>query len=126
MTASPFNTYYLFDGNQREAAFLFSRLSTTTSILAFACIPLVTYVSRKNGKEATLALTGPIIDLIGFDAALGANQGGYVFPTMIGVLFGLPMATSVAALWLLRRYPLDYAKAIDIRTALEERRGEFG
>jgi GPH family glycoside/pentoside/hexuronide:cation symporter len=200
------NTYYLFDGNQKEAAFLFGWLSTTTSILAFACIPAVTWISRRLGKERTLALlilfkalsavgyliaylvkepwllllpaslqapvlsglfmilpsmladiadydeleteerregtfaavfswvfkfsatffvamSGPIIDLIGFDAALGADQGRGVFGIMIGILVAFPVVTGVTALFLLKKYPLNYEQAIEIRTALEARRG---
>lgn len=201
------NTYYIFDGSQKDAAFLFGWLSTTTTVLAFACIPAVTWTSRRLGKEKTLALlilfkilasggylvayltkepwllflpsslqapvlsglfmilpsmladiadydeletnerregtfaavfswvfkfsatffvamSGPIIDLIGFDAAMGAGQRPEVFGIMIGILVIFPIATASAALLLLRKYPLDYQKAVEIRHALEARRGE--
>ena len=50
------NTYYLFDGSQKDASALQGWLHTTTTVISFACIPLFTWLSRKIGKERCLGL----------------------------------------------------------------------
>ena len=95
----------LESGQRREGAF-----SSTLSYVL------------KLGTTATLLLTGPLIELGGFDARKALQDPGTV--TWLRILFaGLPAAAALLAALALRRYPLTHGAMNDIRTRLEARRG---
>jgi GPH family glycoside/pentoside/hexuronide:cation symporter len=68
-------------------------------------------------------ISGPLLELTGFDAALGDDQGEAVYRNMrIGYIM-IPVASLLLALFVLRFFPVDREKAAKIRQALEVRRG---
>lgn len=203
------NTYYIYDGSQKDAAYLFGWQSTLTTVLGFACIPLLVWVSKKLGKERTLllvfstkivtslayayayanphmiwllfipsitwapmyaglfmivpsmladvvdydelktgerregtfasifswvfklsstlmfGLSGPMLDLMGFRVADGAQQADGVFLTMVVSLCVVPAIGAVGAIVFLGLYKLNRETAESIRKQLEARRGEI-
>jgi GPH family glycoside/pentoside/hexuronide:cation symporter len=69
-------------------------------------------------------ISGPLLEITGFDANLGNNQPENVYTNMrIGFLI-IPVLALGIALVLLRSYPITAKKAVDIRQKLEERRGK--
>jgi GPH family glycoside/pentoside/hexuronide:cation symporter len=95
----------LASGQRREGAF-----SSTLSYVL------------KLGTTLTLLLTGPLIELGGFDARKALQDPGTV--TWLRVLFAaLPAAAALFAALALRRYPLTRAAMNEIRTRLEAKRG---
>jgi len=69
-------------------------------------------------------ISGPLLELSGFDANLGSEQAEGVYTNMrIGFLV-LPVLALSIALFLLNKFPITSEKAAEIRIALEERRGE--
>jgi glycoside/pentoside/hexuronide:cation symporter, GPH family len=76
----------------------------------------------KLGTTLTLLVTGPLIDLTGFDARKAAQDA--VTVTWLRILFALvPALAALLAALALRRYPLTRAAMNDIRIRLETRRG---
>jgi GPH family glycoside/pentoside/hexuronide:cation symporter len=68
-------------------------------------------------------IAGPLIEMTGFDAALGGEQATEVLNKMrVGYLV-IPVAALVAALMILKYFPINRAKAAEIRNELETRRG---
>jgi GPH family glycoside/pentoside/hexuronide:cation symporter len=95
----------LESGQRREGAF--------SSTLSYAL---------KLGTTVTLLLTGPLIELGGFDARRALQDPGTV--TWLRVLFAVvPGAAALLAALALRRYPLTRSAMNDIRARLEARRG---
>ena len=69
-------------------------------------------------------ISGPLLEMTGFDAELGANQGPQVYTYMrIGFLV-IPVVALGIALFLLTKFPITAEKAEEIRFQLEERRGK--
>jgi len=69
-------------------------------------------------------ISGPLLEITGFDANLGNNQPENVYTNMrIGFLI-IPVLALGIALVLLRSYPITAKKAVDIRQKLEVRRGK--
>jgi len=69
-------------------------------------------------------ISGPVIELTGFDANLNENQEEGVYEIMrIGYIV-IPVVALVLALIFLKLFPITKAKAAEIRTTLEERRGK--
>jgi len=69
-------------------------------------------------------ISGPLLEITGFDANLGNNQPENVYTNMrIGFLI-IPVLALGIALVLLRSYPITAKKAVDIRQELEVRRGK--
>lgn len=68
-------------------------------------------------------ISGPVIELTGFDANLNTNQKEGVFQYMrVGYII-IPIVSLVIAIVLLRMFPITKEKAAEIRTELESRRG---
>ncbi len=68
-------------------------------------------------------ITGPLLEITGFDAELGSTQAEGVYTNMrIGFLI-IPVVALGIALYLLRSFPITAKKANEIRTELENRRG---
>jgi len=69
-------------------------------------------------------ISGPLLEITGFDAEVGNIQPDAVYTNMrIGFLV-IPVAALGIALFLLRTYPITATKAKEIRTTLEARRGK--
>ena len=69
-------------------------------------------------------ISGPLIELTGFDANLDSAQQEGVYDIMrIGFLI-IPIASLIIAILLLKIFPITSKKAAEIRVQLEERRGK--
>jgi len=69
-------------------------------------------------------ISGPLLEVTGFDAELGSVQGPHVYTYMrIGFLV-IPVVSLGIALYLLNKFPITAKKAAEIRVQLEERRGK--
>jgi GPH family glycoside/pentoside/hexuronide:cation symporter len=78
----------------------------------------------KVGMALAGLLTGVLLKVSGFDVALGAAQAESTL-LMIRVFdVGIPIVTSLAALWIIATYKLTETKVYDIRDELEKRRGK--
>jgi GPH family glycoside/pentoside/hexuronide:cation symporter len=70
-------------------------------------------------------ISGPLLELTGFDASDGGMQSEAVYRNMrLGYIF-IPVCSLIAALLLLKFFPINKDKAAEIRQALEGRRGEI-
>lgn len=77
----------------------------------------------KFSAVAMVGFAGPIIDLIGFDPELMANQHEGVFLKMRILLCAVPIIAVICQLWLLSKYPISPEIAHQNREELERRRG---
>lgn len=69
-------------------------------------------------------ISGPLLELTGFDATLEGAQSDSVYQNMrVGYVL-IPVVALVAALCLLKFFPINREKAISIREQLEARRGQ--
>lgn len=69
-------------------------------------------------------ISGPVIELTGFDANLNENQAEGVYEIMrIGYIV-IPVVALIIAVVLLKAFPITAQKAAEIRVQLEERRGK--
>jgi len=69
-------------------------------------------------------VSGPLLELTGFDAALGGDQPEAVMRNMrLGYIL-IPVVSLIAALGLLKFFPITREKAEEIREQLEARRGK--
>ncbi len=78
----------------------------------------------KVGMALAGLLTGILLKVSGFDVALGAAQSEETLFLIRIFDVGIPIVTSLAALWIIATYKLTEAKVYDIRTQLEDRRGK--
>jgi GPH family glycoside/pentoside/hexuronide:cation symporter len=78
----------------------------------------------KVGMALAGLLTGVLLKVSGFDVALGAAQAESTLLMIRLFDVGIPIVTSLAALWIIATYRLTETKAYDIRSQLEERRGK--
>ena len=78
----------------------------------------------KVGMALAGLLTGILLKVSGFDVALGAAQAENTLFLIRVFDVGIPLLTSVIALWIISTYKLTEVKAYDIRTQLEARRGK--
>ena len=70
-------------------------------------------------------ISGPLLELTGFEASNGGDQGEAVYRNMrLGYIL-IPVGSLIAALLLLRFFPINKAKAAEIRHEMEARRGEI-
>ncbi|MEX0321351.1 MAG: MFS transporter [Puniceicoccaceae bacterium] len=69
-------------------------------------------------------ISGPLLELTGFDEDLGASQPADVLFNMRIGYFAIPVTALTIAIILLRFYPLTANRMADIRTQLEARRGK--
>ena len=103
MLADVADDYRLRTGQDRSAL-LFSVLST----------------SGKAGSAIPLGLALPLIAWFGFDPKLAVNPHGALLALALTFALG-PALAHLAALLLIRRYPIDEARQIEIRQALARR-----
>lgn len=76
----------------------------------------------KFGTTFTLLITGPLIELTGFDARRAVQDPATIMG--LRILFAVvPATASLLAALALRRYPPDRQTMDTIRTRLEARRG---
>ena len=69
-------------------------------------------------------ISGPLLELTGFNAELGSSQPEQVYTYMrLGYLI-IPVVSLTIALFLLRLFPITAEKAAEIRIQLEKRRGK--
>ena len=60
----------------------------------------------------------------GFNVALGANQSAHTLLYMRLCDIGIPIVTSLVAIFIIMTFDISEAKAYDIRAQVERRRGE--
>jgi len=78
----------------------------------------------KLGLSAALALSGYVLNATGFHVDLGPDQTARTLTLMRIADIGVPVLTSVIALWALSRFPITEEVANGVRRQLEERRGK--
>ena len=78
----------------------------------------------KLGLSAALAMSGYILNATGFDVDLGANQTDRTILLMRLADIGIPVVTSLIALWAIYRFEITEEVARGIRSQLEARRGK--
>jgi GPH family glycoside/pentoside/hexuronide:cation symporter len=72
-----------------------------------------------------MVLPGPLMELAGFDAKLGANQTAAALDGMRLILALAPALIMLPALFIFRGYPLSAKRMAEIRCELEARRGSL-
>ena len=80
----------------------------------------------KLGMAVALATGGFLLNATGFDVALGGDQGERTILLMRIFDMGVPILTSVLAIWVIVSYTLTEEKAHEVREELERRRGKIG
>ncbi|MEM6731634.1 MAG: MFS transporter, partial [Myxococcota bacterium] len=76
----------------------------------------------KVGMAAALAAAGPLLNVTGFDVALGGDQSESTLFLMRVFDVVIPIITSVVAIWAIYVYPITEERAHEIRAELESRR----
>ncbi len=79
----------------------------------------------KLGMAVALAAGGFLLNATGFDVALGGNQTGETIFLMRVFDIVFPVLTSGLAIVAVAAFPITEAKAHEVRTELERRRGEI-
>lgn len=79
----------------------------------------------KLGMALALAAGGVLLNITGFDVALGGDQAPQTILLMRLFDMGVPFITSALAIWAIHSYTLSEERAYEIRTALEDRRGKL-
>lgn len=77
----------------------------------------------KMGVTAAFAISGFLLNLTGFDQALGGEQPSQVILKMRLLDIAFPAAAILGAMALMWSYPITEARALAIRRRLERRRG---
>jgi GPH family glycoside/pentoside/hexuronide:cation symporter len=77
----------------------------------------------KLGMAMALALGGVLLNVTGFDVALGGNQSEQTIFLMRLFDASVPFVASGVAIWIIYLYPITEERAFEIRQALEQRRG---
>lgn len=70
-------------------------------------------------------LSGPLVEMVGFDIALGENQAGGVFLRMKLLMVSIPVVLALIKCWIILKWPLTSDVMVDIRQQLEARRGSI-
>jgi GPH family glycoside/pentoside/hexuronide:cation symporter len=78
----------------------------------------------KLGMSLAMVLSGYLLEFTGFEVDLGAAQAASTLTLMRLADVGVPVLTSLIALWALSRFPITEAKAKEVREELERRRGK--
>jgi GPH family glycoside/pentoside/hexuronide:cation symporter len=78
----------------------------------------------KAGGSLSLAVSGLLVVMTGFNRDLGGDQSDEVFLAMKLVFIFVPLACFIVTLVMSLLYPLDGERMIQIRKELEERRGK--
>ena len=79
----------------------------------------------KVGSTLAFALSGILLNLTGFDQALGAGQSPGTILSMRLIDIGVPAVAVLAAIGLTWLYPISENRAYQIREELERRRGRM-
>jgi GPH family glycoside/pentoside/hexuronide:cation symporter len=79
----------------------------------------------KVGSTIAFALSGVILNLTGFNQALGANQSPETILSMRLMDIGVPSVAVLVAIVLAWIYPISEDRAYQIRAELEQRRGKL-
>lgn len=77
----------------------------------------------KLGMALALAGGGFLLNATGFDVALGGDQTERTIYLMRLCDVGVPIVTSLLAMWAVATFPITEARAHEIREQLEQRRG---
>lgn len=77
----------------------------------------------KLGMSAALAGGGYLLNATGFDVALGGEQSGRTIMLMRLCDAGIPILTSIIAIWAVATFPITEKRANEVRRELERRRG---
>ena len=77
----------------------------------------------KAGTSLAFLVTGVVLNWVGFDVALKANQAPGTILGMRVFLTAAPALAAIACIILLKNYPLSRARAAEVRRQLEARRG---
>jgi GPH family glycoside/pentoside/hexuronide:cation symporter len=77
----------------------------------------------KLGMAAALAIGGILLNVTGFDVALGGNQTADTIFLMRIFDVAIPLVGSAIAIWMIAAYPITEEKAHEVRMELEKRRG---
>jgi len=77
----------------------------------------------KLGMAAALAIGGVLLNVTGFDVALGGAQSAETLFMMRVFDVALPVVGSAIAIWMIAIYPITEQKAHEVREELERRRG---
>jgi GPH family glycoside/pentoside/hexuronide:cation symporter len=80
----------------------------------------------KLGLSAALVGGGYLLEVTGFDVALEGNQGASTIFLLRLFDAGIPIVSSVIAIWAIALFPITEAKAHEVRLELEQRRGKPG
>jgi len=78
----------------------------------------------KLGLAAASLIAGFLLNATGFDIALGANQTAKALLYMRVFDIGIPIVTSLAAIFIIMTFSISEDKAYDIRKQVERRREE--
>ena len=78
----------------------------------------------KLGLAISSLVSGILLNVTGFNIALGANQTPRALLYMRLCDIGIPIVTSLVAIFIIMTFDISEAKAYDIRTQVERRRGE--
>ena len=79
----------------------------------------------KVGSTLAFALSGILLNLTGFDQALGAGQSPATILSMRWMDIGVPAISVLLAMGLTWAYPISEDRAYQIRAELERRRGKM-
>jgi GPH family glycoside/pentoside/hexuronide:cation symporter len=77
----------------------------------------------KLGMAAALGIGGVLLNVTGFDVALGGDQTASTIFMMRVFDVGIPLVGSAIAIWMIATYPITEQKAHEVREELERRRG---
>ena len=77
----------------------------------------------KVGMMFSMLIGGPLLELSGFDAALGENQTPDAILGIRLLFAGIPVIALITAIVLVHLYPLDAERMARIRAELEAKRG---
>ncbi|MEH6570418.1 MAG: MFS transporter [Halioglobus sp.] len=77
----------------------------------------------KLGLAAALAIGGILLNVTGFDVALGGDQAPSTIFLMRIFDVAIPLVSSAIAIWLIASYPITEQKAHEVRLELEKRPG---
>lgn len=79
----------------------------------------------KLGMALAIGLSGPLLNITGFDQEFGGDQSEQTLFLMRVFDVLIPAVSSVCAILLIRAYGITESKAYDVRAELESRRGKL-
>ncbi len=77
----------------------------------------------KVAMSIGFGISGPLLEMTGFDAAMGEQQPDEVLLRMRIAMVVIPSLTCIFLIWILCQYPINKATAYRTRMKLEKRRG---